>query len=97
MSITAHGARLCPRPFRPRFGHLGFNQLDTLPERLLAGRYRTVVDRSVDRLTVTLEAVDEQSREICARAPDSIDAIRAVAGRYRTPRGNIRVAAGIPR
>ncbi|WP_411141557.1 alpha/beta fold hydrolase [Streptomyces sp. x-80] len=77
--------------------HLGFNQLDELPERLLAGRYRTLVDWSADQLTVAPEAIDEKSREIYARAYDSVDAIRAVAGWYRTLREDLRVAADFPK
>ncbi|MEU8972913.1 alpha/beta hydrolase [Streptomyces monashensis] len=77
--------------------HLGFNQLDGLPERLLAGRYRTVIDWSADQLAVNPEAIDEQSREIYARAYDSVDAIRAVAGWYRTLREDLRVAADFPK
>ncbi|MFJ6017647.1 alpha/beta fold hydrolase [Streptomyces sp. NPDC092952] len=81
----------------PNAWHLGFNQLDGLPERLLAGRYRSVVDWSVDQLTTAPEAIDEKSREIYARAYDSVEAIRAVSGWYRTLREDIRVAAGFPR
>ncbi|MFF3786837.1 alpha/beta fold hydrolase [Streptomyces sp. NPDC001933] len=77
--------------------HLGFNQLDGLPERLLAGRYRTVIDWSADQLTVAPETIDEQSREIYARAYDSAEAIRAVAGWYRTLHEDLRVAAEFPK
>lgn len=86
-----------PAPNGLNAWHLGFNQLDELPERLLAGRYRTLVDWSADQLTVAPEAIDEKSREIYARAYDSVDAIRAVAGWYRTLREDLRVAAGFPK
>ncbi|MFB6782604.1 alpha/beta fold hydrolase [Streptomyces sp. NPDC056352] len=77
--------------------HLGFNQLENLPERLLAGRYRTIIDWSVDQLNVAPEAIDEQSREIYARAYDSAEAIRAVASWYRTLREDVRIAADFPK
>lgn len=77
--------------------HLGFNQLENLPERLLAGRYRTIIDWSVDQLTVAPEAIDEQSQEIYARAYDSAEAIRAVASWYRTLREDLRIAADFPK
>ncbi|MEW2490767.1 alpha/beta hydrolase [Streptomyces sp. NPDC048411] len=86
-----------PAPNGLNAWHLGFNQLDELPERLLAGRYRTLVDWSADQLTVAPEAIDEKSREIYTRAYDSVDAIRAVAGWYRTLREDLRVAADFPK
>jgi pimeloyl-ACP methyl ester carboxylesterase len=60
-----------------------FNQVRGLPERLLAGKGRDLVDYLCDLILVNPDAVTEQDREIYARAYDSAEAIRAGNGWYQ--------------
>ncbi|MGW6597841.1 alpha/beta fold hydrolase [Streptomyces sp. NPDC055036] len=77
--------------------HFGFNQLDDLPERLLTGRYRIMIDWYADKISGDPGAIDEESRAIYARAYDSPEAIRAVAGWYRTLHQDIQEVADYPK
>jgi pimeloyl-ACP methyl ester carboxylesterase len=54
-----------------------FNQVRGLPEQLLAGRFRPMVDWLFDNLLVNPRAVTDRDREIYARAYSRPDAIRA--------------------
>ncbi|MFL4904968.1 alpha/beta fold hydrolase [Streptomyces sp. MMS24-I2-30] len=76
--------------------HFGFNQLDGLPERLLAGRYRILIDWYAEKIAGDPEAIDAESRAVYARAYDSPEAIRAVAGWYRTLSQDIQEATRFP-
>lgn len=60
-----------------------FNQLRVLPEQLLAGRSRFLVDWMFDNLMVHPAAIGERDRAIFARAYDKPDAIRAGNGWYQ--------------
>ncbi|WP_053663839.1 alpha/beta fold hydrolase [Streptomyces sp. MMG1121] len=77
--------------------HFGFNQLDNLPEQLLADRYHILMDWLAEEFAVDPEAIDRESRAIYARAYDSPEAIRAVAGWYRTLSQDIQEAAHHPK
>jgi pimeloyl-ACP methyl ester carboxylesterase len=77
--------------------HFSFNQLDKLPEKVLAGRYRAVVDWYIEKAAGNQEAFDEATREIYATAYNSPDAIRAVAGWYSTLSQDIDEAAKYPK
>ncbi|MFJ9852103.1 alpha/beta fold hydrolase [Streptomyces sp. NPDC101150] len=66
-----------------------FNQLHGLPEQLLAGRFRTLIDWLYGHMLVNQESVDEQARQIYAHAYDSPDAIRAGNAWYQTMRQDI--------
>ncbi|WP_447008057.1 alpha/beta fold hydrolase [Saccharothrix isguenensis] len=61
-----------------------FNQVRGLPEQLLAGRSRALIDYLCENALVDQDAVSEQDRGIFARAYDTPDAIRAGNGWYQT-------------
>ncbi|MEV2276829.1 alpha/beta hydrolase [Nocardiopsis sp. NPDC049922] len=54
-----------------------FNQVRGLPERLLDGRARLLIDWLFDYMTKDPASIDEHSRQVYARAYDDADAIRA--------------------
>lgn len=86
-----------PRPGELSAWHMTFNGLDRLPEKLLAGRYRILIDWYIDELSTDPSAFDETSRATYAAAYDSPEAIRAVAGWYRTLAQDIDEAAAYPK
>ena len=61
-----------------------FNQVRGLPEHLLAGKARTLVDYLCDLMLVNPDAVTRADRAIYAAAYDSPAAIRAGNGWYQT-------------
>jgi pimeloyl-ACP methyl ester carboxylesterase len=75
---------LLPRP--DTHGHLwwfAFNQVRGLPERLVAGHARELVDHLCDLWLVDKDAVTDRDRDIYARAYDTPSAIRAGNGWYQ--------------
>ncbi len=76
-------------PLLPRPGSgfniwwFAFNQVQQLPEQLLAGRFRYLVDWLFANTAFTPSAIDERSRAIYACAYDTPDAIRASNGWYQ--------------
>src|SRR6476469_75966 len=76
-------------PLVPRPGetfHLwwfAFNQVRGLPERLLAGKARDLVDHLCDLILLDQDAVTERDRDIYAAAYDTPEAIRAGNGWYQ--------------
>jgi pimeloyl-ACP methyl ester carboxylesterase len=60
-----------------------FNQVRGLPEQLLAGRARLLIDWVVDVMAQDPKAIDDRDREIYAHAYDSRDAIRASNAWYQ--------------
>ncbi|MEV6605217.1 alpha/beta hydrolase [Kutzneria sp. NPDC051319] len=60
-----------------------FNQLDALPEQLLEGRARHLVDHIIDRLAVQRDAITDRDRAVYAEAYDTVAAIRASNGWFR--------------
>lgn len=60
-----------------------FNQIDQLPERLLEGRFRLLVDWLIDHQATDREAFSEEARALYAAAYDTPDAIRAANGWYQ--------------
>lgn len=78
--------RLLPRPDE-RARHrwwFAFNQVADLPEQLLTGRARHVVDYLCLRNLRDPTAIDELAREIYARAYSRPEAIRAANGWYQS-------------
>ncbi|AZK95984.1 alpha/beta hydrolase [Streptomyces tsukubensis] len=69
------------------------NQVRGLPEQLLAGRARFLVDWLADYMTVDPSSIDDFSRQVYARAYDTPDAIRAGNGWYQTFNRDIEDAA----
>ena len=74
---------LLPRPGGFSLWWFAFNQVQTLPEQLLAGRFRYLVDWLFANTAFNPAAIDERSREIYARAYNTPDAIRASNGWYQ--------------
>jgi pimeloyl-ACP methyl ester carboxylesterase len=73
-----------------------FNQLHGLPERLLAGRVRDLIDWLCGHMLVDQASIEEEARRIYAHAYDSPDAIRAGNGWYRTMRQDVADLAAYP-
>lgn len=61
-----------------------FNQVRGLPERLLEGRSRLLVDWLFDRQAKDPASIDERSRRVYAHAYSTADAVRAGNGWYQT-------------
>ncbi|GAB3438842.1 alpha/beta fold hydrolase [Actinophytocola sediminis] len=74
---------LIPRPDTFHLWWFAFNQARGLPEQLLAGRARLLIDYMCDLNLVNPDSVTERDREIYARAYDTEDAIRAGNGWYQ--------------
>ncbi len=69
---------LLPNPAPPvHVWWFAFNQLRGLPEQLLAGRFRPMVDWLFDNLLINKAGLTEYDRDLYARAYSQPDAIRA--------------------
>ncbi|MFD4997587.1 alpha/beta fold hydrolase [Streptomyces buecherae] len=66
-----------------------FNQLRGLPEELLAGRFRPLIDWLYGHMLLDQASVEEDARRIYAHAYDTREAIRAGNGWYQTMRQDI--------
>jgi pimeloyl-ACP methyl ester carboxylesterase len=76
---------LIPQPGQPFFlWWFAFNQVDVLPEKLLAGRFRLLVDHLCELILVNQAAIGERDRAIYAHAYSTPDAIRGGNGWYKT-------------
>ncbi len=85
---------LLPRPGLRHLWWFAFNQVQGLPEQLLAGRYHLLLDRLFAAMTADPGSIDARSRAVYARAYDSPDAIRAGNAWYRAFRQDIDDLAG---
>ncbi len=65
------------------------NQLRELPERLLDGRFRLLIDWLYGHMLADQASVDEQARRVYAAAYDSPEAIRAGNRWYQTMREDV--------
>jgi pimeloyl-ACP methyl ester carboxylesterase len=74
-----------------------FNQLDELPEHVLEGRFRYVVDSMIDAQATDPEAFSEEARAVYAAAYDTPDAIRAGNGWYKAFAQDIADARDYPK
>ncbi|MET8764468.1 alpha/beta hydrolase [Lentzea sp. NPDC004782] len=74
---------LLPPPGQFSLWWFAFNQVQTLPEQLLAGRFRFLLDWLFANTALNPDALDERSRSIYARAYDTPEAIRAGNGWYK--------------
>ncbi len=74
---------LLPPPGGFSLWWFAFNQVRSLPEQLLAGRFRHLLDWLFDNTAFNPAAIDERSRAIYARAYNSPDAVRAGNGWYQ--------------
>lgn len=75
--------KLLPQGGAPNLWWFALNQLHGLPEQLLAGRMRHVVDYIFDTHLADRSRLDERDRRIFARAYDSVDAVRAGDGWFQ--------------
>ncbi|WP_434443313.1 alpha/beta fold hydrolase [Lentzea sp. E54] len=74
---------LLPPPGGFSLWWFAFNQVQSLPEQLLAGRFRYLVDWLFANTAFNPAAIDERSRQIYACAYNTPDAIRASNGWYQ--------------
>ncbi|RAS70431.1 pimeloyl-ACP methyl ester carboxylesterase [Lentzea atacamensis] len=74
---------MLPPPGQFSLWWFAFNQVQTLPEQLLAGRFRYLIDWMFENTSFNPAAIDERSRAIYARAYNSPEAIRASNGWYK--------------
>lgn len=93
-----YGLTLLPRPGDPFFlWWFAFNQVRGLPEQLLTGRSRYLVDHLCTLLLRDQAKVDERDRAVYARAYSYPDAIRAGNGWYQAFGQDIVDVATYPR
>ncbi|MFB7182287.1 alpha/beta fold hydrolase [Streptomyces sp. NPDC056257] len=85
---------LLPRPGVRHLWWFAFNQVQGLPEQLLAGRYHLLLDWLFTAMTTDPASIDARSRAVYARAYDSPDAIRAGNAWYRAFRQDVDDLAG---
>lgn len=78
--------RIMPRPTDPgpHRWWLAFNLVPELPEQLLAGRYRYMIDYMFKLSLVNPEAITDRDRDIYAAAYSTPEAIRACSGWFQT-------------
>lgn len=72
-----HQLPVLPQPGLPHLWWFGFNQIDHLPEDLLRGRFRLLIDWLIDRQAAYPAAIDEQTRVAYAEAYEQPGAITA--------------------
>lgn len=88
--------RLLPREGAANLWWFPFNQVDHLPEELLVGRFRVLLDWLIDYESSDSSAFTEETRSLYTAAYDSQAAIRAGNGWYKTFQQDIADAAGYP-
>ena len=81
--LTKNLLMLPPGPPPVHVWWFAFNQVRGLPEQLLTGRFRFMVDWLFDNLMVHPEANTDRDRDVFARAYNRPDAIRAGNGWYQ--------------
>ncbi|GAA1521642.1 alpha/beta hydrolase [Kribbella lupini] len=80
---SLYDLKLLPQGQAPNLWWFALNQLHGLPEHLLAGRMRYVVDHIFDSHLADRSRLDERDRQIFTRAYDPADAIRAGDGWFQ--------------
>lgn len=90
---------LLPEPGRERLQRwwFAFNQVELLPEQLLAGRARYLIDFMCERNLRNPDAIGDFDREVYARAYSRPEAVRAAGGWYRAFGQDIADLAAYPR
>lgn len=88
LNVTHPDARLyelpmIPQPGAPNLWWFAFNQLQGLPEQLLTGRSRYLVDTLVSQVAENPKAIAEHDRRVYAKAYSYPAAIRAGNGWYQ--------------
>ncbi len=75
---------LLPKPGQPfHLWWFAFNQVRGLPEQLIAGRSRALIDYLCELILVDQDTVTDRDRDIYARAYNTPEAIRAGNGWYQ--------------
>ncbi|WP_211173774.1 alpha/beta fold hydrolase [Pseudonocardia xinjiangensis] len=87
---------LLPTAAGPNLWWFAFNQVEGLPEKLLAGRFRLVVDWLIDYMGTPPDAIDERSRAVYAEAYDQPGAVRAANRWYQAFHDDIEDAKKYP-
>jgi pimeloyl-ACP methyl ester carboxylesterase len=83
--VGMYDLTLLPKPGQPfHLWWFAFNQVRGLPEQLIAGRSRALVDYLCELILVDQDTVSDRDRDIYARAYNTPDAIRAGNGWYQT-------------
>jgi pimeloyl-ACP methyl ester carboxylesterase len=83
--VGMYDLTLLPTPGQPfHLWWFAFNQVRGLPEQLIAGRSRALVDYLCELILVDQDTVSDRDREIYAHAYNTPDAIRAGNGWYQT-------------
>jgi pimeloyl-ACP methyl ester carboxylesterase len=72
-----------PQPGMPHLWWFGLNTVDSLPEQLIRGRSRMLIDYVMDRQAVSPSAISDESRRMYAEAYDQPGAISASNGWYQ--------------
>jgi pimeloyl-ACP methyl ester carboxylesterase len=75
---------LLPRPGQFFLWWFAFNQVDLLPDQLLAGKSRLLIDHLCGLMLRNQAAISDADRAIYAHAYSTPDAIRAGNGWYKT-------------
>ena len=86
---------MLPSPGMPHLWWFAFNQIDELPEKLLAGRFRLIIDHLVD-LQSDPALISDHDRAVYAAAYDEPSAVRASNGWYQAFGQDIDDAATYP-
>ncbi len=81
---SLYDLKLLPQGQAPNLWWFALNRVHGLPEQLLAGRMRYVVDHIFDSYLVDRGRLDERDRQVFARAYDTVDAIRAGDGWFQS-------------
>lgn len=72
-----------PRPGQPAPWWFAFNQLRGLPEKLLTGRSRYLIDEMIDSSVIDPGTITDFDRDVYAHAYNTPEAIRASNGWYQ--------------
>src|ERR1700754_3988038 len=72
-----------PQPGMPHLWWFGLNTVDSLPEQLIRGRSRFLIDYVLDRQALSPAAISDDSRRMYALAYDQPGAISASNGWYQ--------------
>jgi pimeloyl-ACP methyl ester carboxylesterase len=82
---TWYDFTLLPKPGQPFFlWWFAFNQVDLLPEQLLAGKSRLLIDHLCGLMLRDQAAISDKDRAVFAHAYSTPDAIRAGNGWYKS-------------
>jgi pimeloyl-ACP methyl ester carboxylesterase len=94
-----YGFRIMPRPEDPppHRWWLGFNLVPDFPEKVLAGRYRYMVDWMFGLSLLNPDAIAEADRDVYAKAYDTPEAIRASQSWFQAYQRDIEDFSGYPK